>query len=421
MKPRTILFLAANPSETNGYALARDARAIQVELERSGCREHFLFETRWAVQPLDLLHELRKLKPTIVHFSGQSANPGNLSHGIHLQGADGQSWAISSSAIKETFSAAGSSARVVVLSACHARSHADALLAHIDCVIGLDNRITDTAAQYFAIGFYGGIAEGESVATAFDQGLAAIRLMEQAPDKLPLEINDDRALHEGLTRSSQSQADRAKLSVRAGVDAKQLVLVSVAPTPPLQDQRLLEILQQLVPMASPQPGPRPDLFREVIEPAFEDLRTVHRDYLEMFHQVKRRIPARRDHPNYKARVRAAADQLRDMRRRGAPIRVELGKLAEHLRGKHLSVQTRTFAEALLDYFPDGSIRESRQRRDAGWWKTASSSLLDQMDEELLSAEALDMVGLVNDTVAAIEMAWVRACDAFQALRMAQFD
>jgi hypothetical protein len=27
--------------------------------------------TRWAAEPLDLLRELRKLKPTVVHFSGR--------------------------------------------------------------------------------------------------------------------------------------------------------------------------------------------------------------------------------------------------------------------------------------------------------------------------------------------------------------
>ena len=40
------------------------------ELERSGFRDSFELVTRWAVQPLDLLRGLRRLKPTVVHFSG---------------------------------------------------------------------------------------------------------------------------------------------------------------------------------------------------------------------------------------------------------------------------------------------------------------------------------------------------------------
>ena len=37
----TILFLAANPVGTDRLALDREARAIQVELERSGHRDQF--------------------------------------------------------------------------------------------------------------------------------------------------------------------------------------------------------------------------------------------------------------------------------------------------------------------------------------------------------------------------------------------
>ena len=70
MKKHTILFLAANPLGPSQLALGEEARAIQVELECSGYRDCFALETRWAAQPLDLLRELRKLKPTVVHFSG---------------------------------------------------------------------------------------------------------------------------------------------------------------------------------------------------------------------------------------------------------------------------------------------------------------------------------------------------------------
>src|SRR5215468_5546321 len=71
-----ILFLAANPLGTTELALGREARAIQEELERSGQRDRFEFVTRWAVQPLDLIRELRRLKPTVVHFSGHGQGGG---------------------------------------------------------------------------------------------------------------------------------------------------------------------------------------------------------------------------------------------------------------------------------------------------------------------------------------------------------
>jgi hypothetical protein len=148
MKKHTILFLAANPGGTNPLALDREARAIQLELERSGHRDCFEFQTRWAVEPLDLLRELRKLKPTVVHFSGHGqgargvagahgpaptprrdidagADPGGaaprpeLPAGLFFCGADGNAQLVSARAIEDTFGAAGASVRLVVLNACY--------------------------------------------------------------------------------------------------------------------------------------------------------------------------------------------------------------------------------------------------------------------------------------------------------------
>jgi hypothetical protein len=167
----TILFLAANPVGTDRLALDKEARAIQGELERSGHRDRFELETRWAVEPLDLLRELRKLKPTVVHFSGHGAR-----EGLFFQSADGSGQLISTEAIAQTFSAAGGSVRVVMLSACYSEPTAEALLPHVDCVVGTQGAIADDAARQFAIGFYGGLGEGESVTAAFHQGVAAITL-----------------------------------------------------------------------------------------------------------------------------------------------------------------------------------------------------------------------------------------------------
>jgi len=223
MKKHTILFLAANPTGTNPLALGEEARAIQAELERSGYRDCFALETRWAAQPLDLLRELRKLKPTVVHFSGHggpspvgaeamgqrpsrdvSANVGTSDNepqrGLFFQGLDGRAQLVTAQALHDTFGAAGSSVKLVVLNACYSDVQAEALRAHVDCVVGMSGSILDDAARSFAIGFYGGLGELEPVAAAFRQGCAAISL-------------------EGLRDS-----DRPQLKVRDGVDASMLVL-----------------------------------------------------------------------------------------------------------------------------------------------------------------------------------------------------
>jgi hypothetical protein len=76
MAKRTVLFLAANPCGTKPCALDLEAHSIRAELKRSGYRDRFQLETRWAVQPLDLLRELRELRPSVVHFSGQGGSDG---------------------------------------------------------------------------------------------------------------------------------------------------------------------------------------------------------------------------------------------------------------------------------------------------------------------------------------------------------
>jgi len=224
MKKHTILFLAANPLGTDRLALDREAHAIQSALERSGYRDWFEFVTKWAAEPLDLLHELRKLKPTVVHFSGHGSQSAAGEHrpnqalrrdivtdldfhggeqgGLFFQSPDGRAQFVSAEAIEETFGAAGASVELVVLNACYSDVQAEALLAHVACVVGMGGATHDHAARSFAIGFYGGLGESESVAAAYKQGCAAISL-------------------EGL-----HDVKRPQLRVRAGVDANHLVLVA---------------------------------------------------------------------------------------------------------------------------------------------------------------------------------------------------
>ena len=91
-----------------------------------------------------------------------------------------------------------------MLNACYSDGQADGLSAHVPCIVGMRGSIQDDAARSFAIGFYGGLGEGASISSAYDQGCAAICL-------------------EGLR-----DADRPQLRVRDGVDAQRLVLAADA-------------------------------------------------------------------------------------------------------------------------------------------------------------------------------------------------
>jgi hypothetical protein len=251
MVKHTILFLAANPLGTDRLALDQEARAIQVELERSGHREQFELVTRWAAEPLDLLRELRKLEPTIVHFSGHGAggegstfelrpgssrdvsdssdsSGGDHRPGLFFQGTDGQPQFVSVWELAATFGAAGASVRLVVLSACYSDAHVAPLLEHVDCVVGVKGPVNDGAARSFAAGFYGGLGEGASVGAAFRQGRAAIGL-EGVADSQCLQlrvrggIEPDRVVVIDHARLDSEQAASSPPSLRfasVAIDAR---------------------------------------------------------------------------------------------------------------------------------------------------------------------------------------------------------
>jgi hypothetical protein len=186
-----------NPRGADSHIHEREERSIRDELKRSGDRSRFELATRRAAEPLDLLRELRELRPAVVHFSGRGGRDG-----LFFQTADGRAQIVSPAAIAETFAAVGAPVKLVVLSACYSDGPAEALLAHVDCVVGVSGAIHDDAARCFAIGFYGGLGENASIGAAYRHGQAAISL------------------------SGLSELGRPQLKVRAGLDATQLVLAS---------------------------------------------------------------------------------------------------------------------------------------------------------------------------------------------------
>lgn len=195
-----ILFLAANPRAMIRLALDEEAHSVQVELERSGYRGHFELRMSWAAQPLDLFRGLRKFRPTVVHFTGHGSE-----EGLYFVGGDESALLVTTAALAQTFEAVGGSVRLVVLNTAYSDALAEALRAHVDCVIGVRGAIADDAARSFATGLYSGLAAGESVAAAYRQACAAVNL------------------------AALRGANDMVLKVRTGVDPNQLVLVTERP------------------------------------------------------------------------------------------------------------------------------------------------------------------------------------------------
>jgi hypothetical protein len=220
---RKALYLGANPPGTVSLGLDDEVRAIKQEL-RSARYRCFDLVAYWASEASDLIRELRASMPTIVHLSGHACKAGGhggaagtpcrdvgVDHasgiagggGLVLHARDGSVHVVSYALVKKIFELAGSSARLVVLTACNTEPLASLLLEHIDCVIGIDGPISDRAALEFSKGLYAALGDGAAVAQAFEAGCLAIQCA-------------------GLPELA-----RPMLKVRAGVDARHVVLAAI--------------------------------------------------------------------------------------------------------------------------------------------------------------------------------------------------
>src|SRR5262245_3342666 len=205
-----VLYLGANPPGTTPLWLHDEVRAIKQELR--GARHRCLeLVNSWAAEADDLVRELRESTPLIAHIGGHGCKTGGgslVEHGTHADGGgalvfdarDGSPHVVAYELVRQIFELAGSSVKLVVLTACATEPLARLLLAHVDCVIGMDGPITDDVAVKFSRGLYAAISDGASVEQAFLAGCVAIQCA-------------------GL-----SGADRPRLMVRDGVDASGIVL-----------------------------------------------------------------------------------------------------------------------------------------------------------------------------------------------------
>lgn len=168
----TVLFLASNPIDQQQLRLDEEARFIHEMVRKSEHRDVVRLESRWAVQPLDVLQAINECKPGVVHFSGH----GSEDNEILFQDSAGRTKLITKEAIVQTMMAASSDIKLVFFNTCFSHSQAAAVVEHVPCAIGMNTTIGDQAARFFAAQFYSAVGFGHSVAMAFEQAKAALML-----------------------------------------------------------------------------------------------------------------------------------------------------------------------------------------------------------------------------------------------------
>ena len=164
-----ILILASNPRKD--LNLDREIRDLQGVIERSRNRAELEVKVGLAVRVGDLQDLLFQHQPQIVHFCGH----GSGVEGLVLEGEEGDERWVKAEALAELFRLFPG-VRCVLLNACYSEEQANAIVTHIDYVIGMRQTIRDDAAIAFSKGFYRALGHDCSIEQSFDFGCNAIQL-----------------------------------------------------------------------------------------------------------------------------------------------------------------------------------------------------------------------------------------------------
>lgn len=172
-KPVKILFLAANPKDTDRLRLDEEIREIDHALQQAKFRDKFDIAQHWAVRVSELQGLLLRHEPDVVHFSGH----GSSKREIMLEdGVAGESQTASLRALSRLFELLRDNIRCVILNACYTKPQAEEIAKHVPCVIGMSKALGDAAAIQFASAFYQALGYGRNIRTAFELGCGQVDL-----------------------------------------------------------------------------------------------------------------------------------------------------------------------------------------------------------------------------------------------------
>ncbi len=192
-----LMFLVATPYGDLRTDL--ETRLVVEELRGSTLRDQVECHIRMAADLDVVLKGLNDTRPQIVHFSGHANEIGIALDNGSMDAPD--DYILPYDELKALFEATDSPPKLVVLNACETEVGAETLAEIVPAVIGMNDSITDAAAAVFSAQLYSAIASGQSLQSAFRQGLAKLK-------------------HASINDYSIPQ-----LVCAAGIDPKKLVLI----------------------------------------------------------------------------------------------------------------------------------------------------------------------------------------------------
>ena len=198
---------------------------------------------------------------------------------------------------------------------------------------------------------------------------------------------------------------------------------------------LLDIIDRLFKLKEYRDERLRRVYQDLLKPAFEQLQSIHLDYLKMFEQAASLLPAadrppaegargEHDAGGYVSRMSDAAEYLRRQRIEFEPVRTRLRSLTKELATARLTPEAAGFVGAVLRYFPTGLARAGGEPPP-----TPAADVLQAIDYwadapgpdsgRNLAAVPASRVRLKIDSVLrSLRGNWADVCDTFAALTVA---
>jgi hypothetical protein len=177
-----ILFLSANPSQTQALELIKECNIINQKIRSGAGRDLFKVEQRHDISIKWLIEELLNYNPQILHFSGHGSEKSAL---IFKNENTGRIEEVPQFELSEVFRILGKKIDLVFLNACYSEKQAQAIAEHVNCVIGMSDAIPDDTAIEFASTFYSSLGFGKNIKDAFDLAMIQLGLLSMSGDKIP--------------------------------------------------------------------------------------------------------------------------------------------------------------------------------------------------------------------------------------------
>ncbi|HWA05157.1 MAG TPA: hypothetical protein VG961_01320 [Ignavibacteria bacterium] len=149
VNPLKILLFASDPVKGSKLNIAREVKGIEYSLNESLLRGSAELKVVWNTGPEDILFEICRYHPRIVHFSGMST-----SRGLILHAGNNKSRLLDFSRFVKILNMVKDEVELLFLNSCFSSARSKTIINEIEHLIALNGYADDKAAALFPGFFY---------------------------------------------------------------------------------------------------------------------------------------------------------------------------------------------------------------------------------------------------------------------------